>query len=52
MNICLSYGSRQEIVAACKSIVAEVVAGKLDIDDLDEIEFQQKLLTKSIPGKF
>ena len=34
-NICLNYGSRQEIVRATKKIVDDVKTNKLDINNLD-----------------
>jgi undecaprenyl diphosphate synthase len=45
MNICISYGSRGEIVAATRSIVAGVVRGELDASHIDEMEFEKRLLT-------
>ena len=45
MNICISYGSRGEIVAASKSLAADVARGNLDYRCIDEIEFQERLLT-------
>ena len=51
MNICLSYGSRQEIVAACKNIAGKVAVGELAVEDIDENNFQDYLLTRGIPGK-
>ena len=45
MNICMSYGSRGEIVAASRSLATDVVNGDLDVDDIDQDLFQSKLLT-------
>jgi undecaprenyl diphosphate synthase len=45
MNICLSYGSRDEIVGATKSIVSDVVQGRLDPTGIDADTFSQHLLT-------
>jgi undecaprenyl pyrophosphate synthase len=45
MNICLSYGSRDEIVEATKSIVSDVVQGKVDPIMIDADTFSRHLLT-------
>ena len=49
MNVCLSYGSRGEIVNACKSIATDIQLGQLDVDDIQETVLRQRLLTGSIP---
>jgi len=49
MNICLSYGSRGELVHACRSVASDVVAGKLELDDLDEESIQTRLLCQIDP---
>jgi undecaprenyl diphosphate synthase len=45
MNICMSYGSRGEIVAAARSLASDSVDGVLDVKDVDETEFEKRLLT-------
>lgn len=45
MNICLSYGSRGEIVEATKSIAKDIENRAIDIDSIDEELFQSRLLT-------
>ena len=50
MNICMSYGSRQEIIKVCRSMVEEVVAGDLCVDDISEKSFSSRLQTGDIPG--
>ncbi|KAL7548374.1 hypothetical protein ACHAWF_011667 [Thalassiosira exigua] len=45
MNICLSYGGRGEIVNACRSIAADVRAGRLDAEGVGEAEVRDRLLT-------
>lgn len=45
MNICLSYGSRGEIVNACKQIASQVKNQSLDIDEIDEKNISNNLLT-------
>jgi undecaprenyl diphosphate synthase len=50
MNICLSYGSRDEIVGATKSIINDVVQGRLDPAMIDADTFSHHLLTSSSGG--
>lgn len=45
LNICLSYGSRGEIVNACKGVIQDVQNGQITLNDVDEKIIQQKLLT-------
>lgn len=45
MNICMSYGSRSEILNAARSIAADAAVGKLSANNVDETEFQKHLLT-------
>lgn len=45
MNICLSYGSRGEIMNAVRSLAADAACGNLRPDQIDEDEFQKHLLT-------
>jgi len=47
--LALSYGSRQEIARAAKSIAQEVKNGKIDIDSIDENTFSNYLYTSKIP---
>lgn len=49
LNLAISYGGRQEIVDACKSIVKAVAAGELPIEALDEAEFSKHLYLGAIP---
>ena len=49
LNIALSYGSRDEIVAAARAIAAAVQAGELKAGELDEARFEQFLFTASMP---
>ena len=46
MNICISYGSRGEILNAVRSVVDDAVAGKICSSTLDAAEFERRLLTK------
>ncbi|KAG7344242.1 undecaprenyl diphosphate synthase [Nitzschia inconspicua] len=50
MNICLSYGSREEIVGATKSIVRCVVNQSLHLDSIDENTIHRHLLTHTSGG--
>jgi undecaprenyl diphosphate synthase len=36
INICLSYGARQEIVSACKAIAQAVASGSIAADSVGE----------------
>jgi undecaprenyl diphosphate synthase len=46
INICLSYGSRGEIVNACKSITQDVIDGLININQIEAKVLQEKMLTK------
>ena len=50
MNICLSYGSRGEIVGATKLVIEDVLKGKLDVKDVDEKILGERLLTYNCGG--
>lgn len=45
MNICMSYGSRSELVAASRSLVTDILRGELSVESIDENEFGKRLLT-------
>ncbi len=47
--LALSYGGRQEIVAAAKELCAQVSAGDLELDAIDNERFGSQLLTQAIP---
>ncbi len=47
--IALSYGSRQEIVAAARSVAKDCAEGRLKPEDIDEARFGQGLFTAGIP---
>ncbi|KAG3140889.1 hypothetical protein PI126_g15754 [Phytophthora idaei] len=49
LNLCVSYGARDEIVGACKKIATEVVQGETSIDDIDEDLLGQRMLTAGLP---
>jgi undecaprenyl diphosphate synthase len=48
-NIAINYGSRKEILQACKSIAELVKAGELDLNLLDESTFDRYLDTHELP---
>ncbi len=45
----LSYGSRQEMIAAMQDMAREVEAGRLRPEEIDERQFEQRLWTSDIP---
>lgn len=49
LNLAISYGARQEIVGAVKSIAAKVAAGELKVDEIDETVFANNLYLKGAP---
>ena len=48
LNICLNYGSQEEIVDATKKVVKDVENGILNIDDLDK-ELLYKYMYEDLP---
>lgn len=49
INVCLNYGSRDEIVRATKAIAEEVKEGKLAVADINEALFAKYLYTNGLP---
>ncbi|WP_043644468.1 isoprenyl transferase [Caenispirillum salinarum] len=49
LTIALSYGGRQEIVAAARSLAADAAAGRVDAAQIDEALFASRLFTADIP---
>ncbi len=49
LNLAISYGARQEIVSAVKSIAAQVAAGEIKVDDIDDTLFANNLYLKGAP---
>ncbi|MEO0414374.1 MAG: isoprenyl transferase [Verrucomicrobiota bacterium] len=47
--VALSYGSREEIVAATQSLMKKAKSGEIDPKDLDEETFSQHLFTANFP---
>lgn len=48
MNICLSYGSRGEIVNACKALAIDARNGTIRPGDITDAHLQAKLLTSHV----
>ncbi len=49
LNLALSYGGRQEILAAVRSIVGRVITGELAPEDIGEGELEAGLTTTGLP---
>lgn len=49
LNVCLSYGSRGEIVTACRALAQDCSDGKLSVDKITEQQFESRLLTHQSP---
>ena len=49
LNICLSYGSRAELARAARLLAAEVAAGRMRPEDIDESALAQRLYTAGLP---
>src|SRR6478735_7275581 len=49
VNICINYGSRDEIIQATRSLARKVAAGELTPDKIDESLFERELLTAGVP---
>ena len=49
VNICINYGSRDEIIQATRSLARKVAAGELAAERIDEDLFERELLTAGVP---
>ena len=49
LNIALSYGSRNEIVRAVKSIINDYENKEINIEDINEESFKEYLFTNDMP---
>ncbi|GIM47832.1 isoprenyl transferase [Collibacillus ludicampi] len=49
LNIALNYGGRAEIIDAVRTIVQEVIDGKLSVEDVSAHTIEQHLLTSGLP---
>jgi undecaprenyl diphosphate synthase len=50
LNVCLNYGARQEITAACRHIAQRALNGEISASCVDEAMIEQELLTAGLPG--
>jgi undecaprenyl diphosphate synthase len=48
-NIAVNYGSRHEIIKACRDIAEKVEKGEINSTDIDEKLFSQQLYTAGLP---
>ena len=48
-TVCLAYGSREEMLAAIKSIAIDHHSGDLELDSIDEDEVSRRLYTAEMP---
>ncbi len=49
LTVAFAYGGRWDIIEASKALTRRVTEGKLDIDDIDDLEFASHLQLSSIP---
>lgn len=49
LNICINYGSHDEIVMACKTISSKVKNNELDVNDITKEVFENHLYTNGLP---
>lgn len=49
VNICINYGSRDEILRATRSLARKVAAGEITAEQIDESRFGRELLTAGLP---
>ena len=49
LNLCFNYGSKKELVMATKSIVKDVLDGKIKVEDINEDTISNNLFTKGLP---
>ena len=48
-TICLAYGSREEILAAVRSIAVDHASGNVSIEEIDEVMISKRLYTGGLP---
>jgi len=49
LNLCVSYGSRQEILDTVKNLCKDVADGKVKVQDIDQALFSSRLWTAGLP---
>ncbi|MBQ9986655.1 MAG: isoprenyl transferase [Oscillospiraceae bacterium] len=50
VNVCLNYGSRNEITNAVRLIAADVSEGRMKIEDITEAEIEKRLYSAGTPA--
>ncbi len=50
VNVCLNYGSRNEITNAVRLIAADVSEGRMNIEDITEAEIEKRLYSAGTPA--
>jgi undecaprenyl diphosphate synthase len=49
VNICINYGSRDEILRATRNLARKVAVGEMTAEQIDESRFERELLTAGVP---
>jgi undecaprenyl diphosphate synthase len=49
VNICINYGSRDEILRATRNLARKVAAGEITVEQIDDSRFERELLTAGVP---
>ena len=49
LNICINYGSHDEILLACKQIASKVKNNELSVEQINKETFENHLYTKGLP---
>lgn len=49
VNICINYGSRDEILRATRRLAQRVAAGEMTASGIDQTSFERELLTAGLP---
>lgn len=49
VNICINYGSRDEILRAARRLAQRVAAGEITVSGIDQQSFERELLTAGLP---
>lgn len=49
VNICINYGSRDEILRAARNLARQAIAGEITPEQIDERRFESQLLTAGLP---
>jgi undecaprenyl diphosphate synthase len=49
LNVALNYGSRAEIVEACRRLAADAARGRIRAEEIDERMIEDRLYTRTLP---